>query len=772
MRAVNRWCSAAAVGASALGALLAGSKATLALQPPSPLELSGEIPPRTTTLPSEVDLARLVDLAAERLRLRLEYDPSIVKSTVTLRLPDALSDEDLWSLTNEILVSRGLALVARGNASSRSYTIVRASDAAAQGPVVDAGDALPQGFVTVVMQVLNRSPKDVAEALRPLLSKPAGTATPVTGTRMLLVSDYSDRFARLSSVVASLDAIAEAPVVEEIPLKALSAASAVASIQQVMQKRDAVTGDKTAGDVLVAPSRNSVVVVAPASVLSRWRDTVAAIDSLESTETRTYTPRVFAIKDVARLLEQTLKDPNDGDASSRLRVVQDDLTSSLIVTATPVLHERIAALIERLDSVEGPAARPVRTFQVRNRPVSDLLRTLQQLIAVGAIDERLSDEGGSGRGSDRRRSDNQRTNGPTQPAGSSTAASTPSSSVVTSPSGAVAVSTPSSRSPLLPGGDRDSGRSGRLADSLSLTADEGTNSIIAVGEPRLLVQVESLIAQLDLRQPQVMLEVTLVSLSENDSVSLGVELEKLIPSGDTRIRLASLFGLSTSTGDAVRTVGDSAGFSGSVLSPGDYNAVVKALRSVGHGRTTTMPKVLVSNNEEASFSSVLQQPVVTTNIISTNVTSSSFGGTQDAGTTISVRPQIAEGDHLVLDYNITLSAFVGASAGQGLPPPRQSNTIQSLATIPDGYTVVVGGLEVLTESTTDQRVPVLGSIPLLGHLFRSTSTGESRSRFFVLIRPVVMRSEGLEDLKYASDRTAEANGLDNGLPEWTPRIVR
>lgn len=727
---------------------------------------------RTTTLPSELDLARLVDLAAERLRLRLEYDPAIVKSTVTLRLPDGLSDEDLWSLTKEILVSRGLALVARGDASSRSYTILRASDAAAQGPVVDVGDALPQGFVTVVMQLANRAPKDVAEALRPLLTKPAGTATPVTGTRMLLVSDYSDRFARLTSVVTSLDAIAEAPVVEEIPLKALSSASAVASVQQVMQKRDAVTGDKTAGDVLVAPSRNSVVVVAPASVLSRWRDTVAAIDSLDATETRTYTPRVFAIKDVARLLEQTLKDPSDGDAPSRLRVVQDDLTGSLIVTATPVLHERIAALIERLDSVEGPAARPVRTFQVRNRPVSDLLRTLQQLIAVGAIDERLGDDDGSGRGGDRRRSDAQRTNGPTQPAGSTATASTSSSSVITSPSGAVAVSTPSQRSPLLPGGDRDSGRSGRLADSLSLTADEGTNSIIAVGEPRLLAQVETLIAQLDLRQPQVMLEVTLVSLSENDSVSLGVELEKLIPSGDTRIRLASLFGLSTSTGDAVRTVGDSAGFGGSVLSPGDYNAVVKALRSVGHGRTSTMPKVLVSNNEEASFSSVLQQPVVTTNIISTNVTSSSFGGTQDAGTTISVRPQIAEGDHLVLDYNITLSAFVGASAGPGLPPPRQSNTIQSLATIPDGYTVVVGGLEVLTESTTDQRVPVLGSIPLLGHLFRSTSTGESRSRFFVLIRPVVMRSEGLEDLKYASDRTAEAHGLDNGLPEWTPRIVR
>ncbi|MGD9789015.1 MAG: secretin N-terminal domain-containing protein [Phycisphaerales bacterium] len=718
-----------------------------------------------------MDLARLVDLAAERLRLRLEYDPSIVKSTVTLRLPEGLSDADLWSLTNQILVSRGLALVARGETSSRSYTILRASDAAAQGPVVDVGDALPQGFVTVVIQLANRAPKDVAEALRPLLSKPAGSATPVTGTRMLLVSDYSDRFARLTSVVASLDAIAEAPVVEEIPLKALSAASAVASIQQVMQKRDAVTGDKTAGDVLVAPSRNSVVVVAPASVLSRWRDTVAAIDSLESTETRTYTPRVFAIKDVARLLEQTLKEPNDGDASSRLRIVQDDLTGSLIVTATPVLHERIAALIERLDSVEGPAARPVRTFQVRNRPVSDLLRTLQQLIAVGAIDERGEGEPKD----DRRRSDaTQRTTGASQPFAETVNTTAAGTSVVTSPSGAVAASVPTQRSPLLPGGasDRDGYRSGRLADSLSLTADEGTNSIIAVGEPRLLAQVETLIEQLDLRQPQVMLEVTLVSLSENDSVSLGVELEKLIPSGDTRIRLASLFGLSTSSGDAVRTVGDSAGFSGSVLSPGDYNAVIKALRSVGHGRTSTMPKVLVSNNEEASFSSLLQQPVITTNIISRDVTSSSFGGTQDAGTTISVRPQIAEGDHLVLDYNITLSAFVGASAGQGLPPPRQSNTIQSLATIPDGYTVVVGGLEVLTETTTDQRVPVLGSIPLLGHLFRSTSTGESRSRFFVLIRPVVMRSEGLEDLKYASDRTAEANGLDTGLPEWTPRIVR
>jgi len=77
----------------------------------------------------------------------------------------------------------------------------------------------------------------------------------------------------------------------------------------------------------------------------------------------------------------------------------------------------------------------------------------------------------------------------------------------------------------------------------------------------------------------------------------------------------------------------------------------------------------------------------------------------DAGTTITVKPQVAEGDHLVLDYAVSVSTFVGEPADPALPPPRQENQLQSIVTVPDGYTVVVGGLERLSEGA-----PVLATV--------------------------------------------------------------
>jgi general secretion pathway protein D len=303
-----------------------------------------------------------------------------------------------------------------------------------------------------------------------------------------------------------------------------------------------------------------------------------------------------------------------------------------------------------------------------------------------------------------------------------------------------------------------------------LTADEGTNTIIAIGEARLLSQLEQLLTLLDVRQPQVMLEVTLVSLSDNDALSLGLELKKLDNIGDATLKLSSLFGLSTA-GSGGRTVGDARGFSGVVLSPGEFSIVARALQTLSDGRSTSIPKVLVTNNQQATFASVLQQPFQTATS-SSGGTAQGFGGFQDAGTTISVRPQIAEGDELVLEYSLSLSSFVGGSAAPGLPPPRQQNKVDSLATLPDGYTVVVGGLEFTNQSDSEQRIPGLAAIPLIGELFKSRDNSSGRQRFFVFIRATVLRDERLEDLKYISATDAGSIGVSDGWPSMEPRVIK
>ena len=141
-------------------------------------------------------------------------------------------------------------------------------------------------------------------------------------------------------------------------------------------------------------------------------------------------------------------------------------------------------------------------------------------------------------------------------------------------------------------------------------------------------------------------------------------------------------------------------------------------------------------------------------------------------TQITVTPQIAEGGQLVLDYAVSLSTFVGAASSPTLPPPRQENSLKSIATVPDGYTVVVGGLQVQGESETQSRVPILGSIPLLGALFKDQSATKNRTRFYVFLRCNVMRANNFEDLRFAGRKDLAVAGVDEGLPKLAPRIMR
>jgi type II secretory pathway component GspD/PulD (secretin) len=208
-----------------------------------------------------------------------------------------------------------------------------------------------------------------------------------------------------------------------------------------------------------------------------------------------------------------------------------------------------------------------------------------------------------------------------------------------------------------------------------------------------------------------------------------------------------------------------------VLDPGNFSAVVRALEAVNEGRSLNMPKVLVDNNQSASLDSVLQTPYASTNA-STTVATTSFGGTLDAGTQIEITPQIASGGQLLLDYSVSLSSFTGVPSDPALPPPRQQNKLKSIATVPDGYTVVVGGLEVTTETKSRSSVPVLGDIPLVGALFSTQSKTENKARFFVFLRCNVMRASGFEDLKFASQQDLADAAVDDGQPKMKPRIMR
>jgi general secretion pathway protein D len=305
-----------------------------------------------------------------------------------------------------------------------------------------------------------------------------------------------------------------------------------------------------------------------------------------------------------------------------------------------------------------------------------------------------------------------------------------------------------------------------------MSVDTETGRILAVGLPVELDRVGELLAEIDVRQAQLSLEFTIVSLSEGQSRDLGIELQAIVQDSGTLLRLASLFGLSQNAPENPSVIAPSAsGGTAVILDPRDYSVVIRALQAVSDGRSISRPSLLVGNNQSASLNSVSQEPFLSTNASDT-VATTSFGGSSSAGTQITVTPQIAPADYVTVEYSVSLSSFVGESADPALPPPRQESSLQSSSTIPDGYTVALAGIELTNEAEAVSSIPVLGDIPLLGELFKSRSSSRSRSRFYVFIRPTILRDDGFEDLRYLSDRSLFEAHIPSDWPTLEPRVIR
>lgn len=671
----------------------------------------------------EQPLPELIDACSTLIRQSILYNPAEIVGTVKLRLTEGVSANELWDLANEALVSRGFTTVQV--AGSDALQVVQLAAAPALARVEDfSAEHTKAGFVKVFFRPEREKAEVLAEGIKLVLSK-AGSVLPLREPSALIISDLKPNVSQALHLAILLDGGGDDLLVEEIALTETSPVALVSVIEQVTNAKKAVFGDHFKGTVLASPTRLSVLVIAPEAAR---RDLVALVkqfDRVEPTSTVHYTPRRFGVRETAALVDQVVFGGTGSPTNGRM--VIDELTGALIVTAGASQHAAINDLLNRLDAADLGPRRLIRSFPVKNRSVSEVAKLLEGLLANGALVDTVAADVA-----------------PIVPERGATAplpATTPP---------------PRDTSPR----------------ELTLSADESTNRLVAIGEARMLDQLEHLIETLDVRASQVLIETLVVTLTDTDTQDLGVELEAAGLSGDTLMRLTSLFGLGVpDVSKATLPAASGSGLSGVVLNPGDFSALVRALTTINRGHSLTIPKVLVNNHQQATLGSTLQTPFVSTNASNT-VATTSYGGSVDAGTSISVRPTIAEGDQLVLDYSVSLSAFVGDSTDPALPPPRQENKLQSAATIPDGHTVVVGGLEIDRDSEARSQVPILGDIPILGALFRSRSATQSKSRFYVFIRASVLRSSNFEDLKYVSSRDGADAGIPSDWPELEPRIIR
>lgn len=488
----------------------------------------------------------------------------------------------------------------------------------------------------------------------------------------------------------------------------------------------------------------------------------------------------FQFVEAARVdrLVRDLLDPLTAERLYRSSVDEED--NLLIASAPRDIHQRIEGLKTQMDVESKRPGSAVQFYKLKFASAAEVLQTIQSVQQGTTSLDRFGPRGVSpiGRG---RFNDDQYSNpvgyggqfvpGQNQPAEPGALLPPTTPAYVPSPAELGAAPPPLPAPGTLPVALASDASEGLLPSSARVTADPTTNSIIVVADRATQQVYADLIEFLDKRRPQVMIEAKVVILDTTDNYALGIEV-----SGGDRLGINKLFqftsyGLSMVdpvTGSLALIPGR--GYNWTLVEPDTADAVLRALAGHTKARVMSSPRVLVNDNATGTLASVAEVPFTSVNASQT-VATTSFAGFAEAGTTIEVTPRISDDDHLQLDFVVTLNSFTGA-ASAGVPPPRQTNEVTSTVTIPDGYTVIVGGLNQKNNSHTREGIPYIEKIPVLREITGNYSSDNSQNTLFVFLRAVILRDDDFEDLKYLSDRDLGPTHLRNNYPVSQPVLIK
>ena len=213
-----------------------------------------------TTLSGEVQLARLVDLSAQRLGLKIEYDARTLQGVaVTLRLGAAVSDEQLWALTNQLLAARGLTSIQMpGN---EVLSIVKLSEAAGTARIEPSiPPTTIAGFATVILDLKHRPAKDVIDAVKPIVSRPGGSVIALGDEQRLLLSDLRPRIDQILKLIKLIDIPGADTIIRQIHSQYLNATQLAALVTAAATARNAIAVKPLIGKLSPVPDGNAVVL--------------------------------------------------------------------------------------------------------------------------------------------------------------------------------------------------------------------------------------------------------------------------------------------------------------------------------------------------------------------------------------------------------------------------------------------------------------------------------------------------------------------------------
>jgi general secretion pathway protein D len=311
-----------------------------------------------------------------------------------------------------------------------------------------------------------------------------------------------------------------------------------------------------------------------------------------------------------------------------------------------------------------------------------------------------------------------------------------------------------------------------------VVAEPQTNSLIIEAEERNYEEIVRLIEQLDVRRPQVLIEAAIIEVSADSTTNLGIELASVDVAG-TGYRGAggSLFGLSTLDAENLTKTPAAALGLNAIIYRDSFDRIpvlLQTLRTNGDVNVLSSPRILTNDNEKGELK-VTEQVATTTYIYSSVQQATSqqtFGGYQEAGITLTITPHISADNYLRLEIDLKVEAFAAAPvAGAIAPPPKTSRQITGMVTVPDREIIVIGGLTNERETETVNKVPLLGDIPILGVLFRSTKTQRTKTNLYVFLTPHIISEERFDSLKKMSLQQREEARMHGARVERLSQIL-
>lgn len=720
-------------------------------------------------LPEKLNIIDLLDLVGKYLQLDYLYDAAKVKGEVALKVQGPIKVKELYPLVESVMKFKGFVMSRKGNL----VTIVPSGEVLDIDPtLLKADENKVQYGDVIVTRPFKLNYIDTTSAHNLLVAMRLGVnISPIAETQTLIVTGYAYRMNRIEELLEMVDLPGEmkefryrqlkytmattlAPKVEKLAGQLSDISITIAATaapkpaprkgkRKPKKKAPTPSAQKTTGPTVYLDfdeRTNRLLMIG----LEEQLDIVESlVDTLDVEQQDLRRLKLYEIQHVgAEEVEEKLAalgvisgvsrttttkrttktKKSKSPAQSQITASEDALTeepqvviiestNSLLVNATEEQHTQIALIIAYVDSETEDAAIPYKVYALENQDPEELAAIINKLIL-----ETVKDKQGKVEKTVK-----------------------------------------------------------KTDEDIEIIPDPATYSLIVYANKKNQQWIGSLIKQLDEYRPQVLLDCTLVEISKDDLFEYDLKIATKTYGGRTRqpgapekLGTAGSEFSSSRLLDAFTSGGEIFTF----FNSSKVQWLLEAIETKGYGRIMARPKILVNDNQEGEIKTENTAHIaqVTTDV---QIPSDGFPVTNTSvtfvpyveGVTLNIKPHISKGNMLRLEISLNRTDFdeqlpvILTEGGEARtfpsPPDLLSTDITTVSTVPDGTTIVLGGLEGIDQKKSHSKVPILGDIPLIGGLFRTINNDSNQDKLYIFVRASIIRPGdqlgGMEDIRRVSD---------------------